>query len=71
MTIADAPWIRDAEINGMPGGDAPDPRCPICNHECERIYFYKGETDARDVLGCDLCIDWEDAATWIDEHRED
>lgn len=68
MQIPDAPWIRDAEINGMPGGD--ECHCPVCHKECERIYFYRGETDARDVLGCDQCIDWEDAFSWLDEHEE-
>lgn len=61
--VPDAPWIRDAEINGDP---APDPViCPVCYRECERIYYYKGD---RDALGCENCIDWMDAYDW-DEQR--
>lgn len=61
--VPDAPWIRDAEINGDP---APDPViCPVCYKECERIYYYKSE---RDALGCENCIDWMDAYDW-DEQR--
>lgn len=58
--LPDAPWIRDAELNGV-GPDDPPPKCPVCYEECEQIYFYKG---CRDALGCDRCIDWMDAWDW-------
>lgn len=65
--IPDAPWIRDAELNGV--GPAEDPvKCPVCYEECERIYFYKG---SRDALGCDRCIDWMDAYDWEEEGGDD
>ena len=48
--IPDAPWIRDAEINGMPDGD--DVYCPVCGAENpETIYLQGGE-----ILGCDECV---------------
>lgn len=52
--VPDAPWIRDAENNGMP--DCPNPDCPVCGaKEVERFYFYK--TDLyREILGCENCI---------------
>lgn len=57
--VPDAPWIRDAELNGMPA-DEPV-KCPVCYEECEQIYFYRGQ---RDALGCDRCIDWMPAEEW-------
>lgn len=64
--LPDAPWIRDAELNGI---DAPDPvKCPVCGGECERIYFYKGN---RDALGCDICIDWMDSYDWQEQYGGD
>lgn len=62
-SVPDAPWIRDAENNGME--DYGEPVCPVCGAECERFYFYAGD---RDVLGCDRCIDWDEA--WIIKSEE-
>ena len=54
----DAPWIREAEMYGMP---SPDPvHCPHCGKECETIY-----TEDGDVIGCDKCIKSHDAWDWI------
>ena len=52
--IPDAPWIREAEIFGMPEGDSV--YCPCCGEENPE-YFY---TDCGDVVGCSECINWED-----------
>ena len=49
--LPDAPWIRDAEINGMP--EVKHPRCPICGSE-ESDYFY---VSGGEVVGCECCID--------------
>lgn len=59
--IPDAPYIRDAERNGMPPyDDDPEPVCPVCGKKCETIYT----DDNDDVVGCDWCIHGEDAADW-------
>lgn len=63
--IPDAPWIRDAEMNGMVSDDPP--KCPCCGAEAERFYFYNGGSD---ILGCENCIDWKDA--WeVEEEKEE
>lgn len=51
IDLSDAPWIRDAEINGMP--KSKHPRCPICGSE-ESDYFY---VSSGEVVGCECCID--------------
>ena len=57
MSIPDAPWIRDAELNGMPGGEDPEPTCPICGRVCDDL--------------CGWCVTTVDAAEWLDQHREE
>ena len=47
--VPDAPWIREAENDGMPPFDPPV--CPICGEECETIYADM----TGDVFGCDRC----------------
>ncbi len=62
--IPDAPWIRDAELNGI---ESPDPvYCPVCGSECEEIY-----TDRDgEVVGCTECVSLWDAYDWRDAHGE-
>ena len=62
--IDDAPWIRDAEINGM--DDPPPVKCPVCGAECATIY--KDIND--DVVGCDICMNWQDADEWAYENQQ-
>lgn len=62
--LPDAPWIRDAELNGPP---EPDPvYCPVCGEDCSEIYFDKG----GNVVGCDYCISRQDAGEWAAEEAE-
>lgn len=64
--IQDAPWIREAEMNGMPPyDDDPDPICPVCGKECETIYTHDGEP-----VGCDECLTLWEAEEWCYEHRK-
>ena len=65
MTIPDAPWIREAERDGYPGGDEPEPECPICGRICDDLYLVDG-----DVVGCGCCVKRVDASEWLYEHRE-
>jgi hypothetical protein len=60
--IPDAPWIRDAEQNGMPSS-AP-PVCPVCYQETDRFYIANG---SNEIIGCENCIDSVDA--WDTEHE--
>lgn len=62
--IADAPYIREAENDGV--GCSETPICPVCYKEAERFYVGKG---TRDILGCENCIDWE-VSWFIEEDRE-
>ena len=50
--IPDAPWIREAENNGMPSSTPPV--CPVCYEETDRLYIVKG---TNEIIGCDNCID--------------
>jgi len=61
-TVPDAPWIREAEIDGWGTEDLPI-ICPVCGQECERIYFIKGN---RETIGCENCIDWEPAEIFME-----
>ena len=58
--LPDAPWIREAEMHGVP--EPPPPvRCPVCRRECEWI-FLDAKTD--DPVGCDECIRKYPADDW-------
>ena len=64
--VPDAPWIRDAELNGVP--EDPPVKCPICGEECETIY----EDKNGEVFGCDKCTKHRDAYDWkADQDRGD
>lgn len=61
--LPDAPWIRDAMINGVP---EPDPvHCPICGEECDTIYFDRN----GEIFGCEECIKTRDAYDWAEDER--
>ena len=70
--IPDAPYIREAEMYGMPPYD-PEPKCPICYRECETLFRqYDGVTRTKgDVLGCEHCITTENAWDFLAEHKEE
>lgn len=63
--IPDAPWIRDAELNGYPAGDDVELTCPICGKEPESYYIDNDNT----IIGCDKCIRCVDAWEWHQEHE--
>lgn len=56
--LPDAPWIRDAELNGYPADDPV--KCPICGEECDTIYMDEG----NEVFGCNRCVHTVDAWYW-------
>ena len=58
-TVPDAPWIREAERDGLPY--IPPVICPICGGECEEIY----EDLHSGVAGCNRCIRCRDADEWF------
>lgn len=51
MEVPDAPWIREAETNGMP--DAETVYCPVCGAEDPEDFVLD---DGGDVIGCDCCL---------------
>ena len=62
--IPDAPWIRDAEMNGYP---SPEPvYCPCCEEECLEIY----EDMWGNIVGCNECVKSRDANEWLEEKKE-
>jgi len=60
--IPDAPWIRDAEMNGMPHPETV--YCPCCGERCFTIYEGSGL-----VFGCEKCVKERDAAEWLEQKR--
>lgn len=57
MNIHDAPYIQEAELDGMPGPETV--YCPVCNAE-DPMWIYVSRTVAggmRDVIGCSECVD--------------
>ena len=62
--LPDAPWIRDAEVNGF--GDPDPPKCPVCGEECETII----NDMYGNVFGCDRCIVRQDAWDWLEAQKE-
>lgn len=59
MCIPDAPWIRDAEINGMP--DSEDVYCPVCGEENPDTLYIVDNS----VIGCECCVRRVDAYEWL------
>lgn len=51
IDVPDAPWIREAEIFGMPEGE--NVYCPACNEENPEWYVVD---DYGSVIGCSDCL---------------
>ena len=64
QNLPDAPWIRDAEINGVP--DSPEIRCPYCGKEAES--FFK-DKKTGEIIGCNECIEMVDAYDEYERRR--
>lgn len=72
MTIPDAPWIRDAELNGVGGGEPERYECPCCGAECpDYIYTVKTRYGYKECIGCSECIQREDGWDYADEHPDE
>ena len=65
IEVPDAPYIRDAEINGMP--DPGHVYCPVCGEEDPEEFFI---ADGYEVIGCSECIDCVDPFDWRDKHPD-
>lgn len=59
--LPDAPWIREAELFGMP--DAPDVWCPICNEENPEDFYVD---DSGEIVGCSCCLHRRDSSYFYD-----
>lgn len=64
--IPDAPWIRDAEINGMPYDEKPVV-CPFCGAEWPEYIFRIG--NGGEAIGCSECVEQIAAEDWEDERN--
>lgn len=65
--LPDAPWIRSAELYGMPEAEEIKYRCPICGaEEPEDFYFDK----SGDIIGCCECVERHDAYSWAADHLD-
>lgn len=59
--LPDAPWIRDAETNGVPCVEKP--KCPVCGSD-DSDYFY---ADGSEVVGCDCCLRRIEVWDYVDD----
>lgn len=64
LQIPDAPWIRQAELNGVDEG--PVIRCPCCWEEAESFVIDEDHT----VLGCDRCTRRIDPWDWFERYGD-
>lgn len=62
--IPDAPWVREAERDGMPPFNVVT--CPCCGEECTEIYA----DQYGNVFACEHCLIVQDADEWDAEQRE-
>ena len=62
--VPDAPYIRDAENNGV--GDDQEYKCPICYAVCEKLFTTGGK---RDVVGCENCLTEIDPWEYYEEEE--
>ena len=65
IDLLDAPWIRDAEINGDDCVD--DVKCPCCGAENPEAFYVYGSA----VVGCTECLERTDPYEWVEEHKEE
>lgn len=66
--IPDAPWIRDAEQNGV-GGEEDMWYCPVCGAECpDYIYTVNLRGGGEDPVGCSECLNAYEGWTYDDKH---
>ena len=66
--IADAPWIREAELNGPPVAEEINYHCPVCGcEEPESFYFDR----TGEIVGCSECIVRQDAYEFMSEKLEE
>ncbi|MBP5727105.1 MAG: hypothetical protein J6Y48_08550 [Clostridia bacterium] len=63
--IPDAPYIREAELYGMPGPEEIE--CPCCGKLCKKIYTEASDWEA---IGCENCIKERESWEWIEMIRE-
>ena len=62
--IPDAPWIREAEVYGMP--EAETIYCPICGAEDPEDLWTDSDGE---VVGCECCLKRVDAYDFIAEMK--
>ena len=62
--VPDAPWIRDAENNGVPQLDWC---CPVCGEENPEEFYVDGSI----VVGCSKCLRRVDAWEWTQDNSEE
>ena len=65
--IPDAPWIREAEMYGVPESDGSV--CPVCGAWNPDRFSVTHDTD--EVLGCSDCVDSVDPYEFLADHREE
>lgn len=55
--LPDAPWIRDAETNGVGYDDDKEFTCPVCGAAAPDYVYSTGRHASRcDIIGCSECV---------------
>lgn len=68
IDLQDAPWIKQAELFGMPEPEEIDYSCPVCGeHQPESFAFDR----SGDIVGCNCCCCFKDAYEYMAQKRAD
>ena len=66
--LPDAPWIRDAEINGYPEAEDIKYSCPVCGADEPEDFIID---DSGDIIGCDCCCKRRNAYEYMAQKLAD
>lgn len=66
MMLPDAPYIRQAELYGVP--EPEEWECPVCGADkADNIYLDENGT----ILGCSCCVQEKDLGEYLAEQAEE
>ena len=66
IDLPDAPWIRDAETNGMPEAEEIEYVCPVCGAENPEDFCLDRDGD---IIGCRECCGFHDAYEYMIDRK--
>lgn len=64
IDLQDAPWIKQAELFGMPEAEEIDYSCPICGEEKPEDFCFN---NYGEIIGCNCCCHFRNAYEYTAE----